>query len=346
MQTAALVRPPDQAGIPGVRRVDHFAFTVPDLPAAVTFFTEVLGGELCYVEGPVEDPEGDWMTRKLGVHPRASAKVALVRVGPSTNVELFEYTAPGRRTRPPGRNDTGWTLLSFRVDGIARAVDRLREHPGLTIESDVTTPTVRPGRSLRRVGFRTPWGQDLQLCGDFDPFAPADAGEPGPVVGEPGPVVVLGAERLALAVADLDAAVGFFISVIGATPLPPRRPLPPGAQPRVTLRLGPTDRIELRQAGPDGSTTPPRNSDAGGHHIAFHTDDVDAAARHLAAQPGVHVMGAPETIASGPIAGNRWVYFGTPVGVQMEVLCMPDGRLPYERETAARRAVSRDHSWH
>ncbi|MCJ0871918.1 VOC family protein [Streptomyces sp. AP-93] len=337
MQAAALRRRAAPAGIPTVRRVDHFAFTVPDLDGAIAFFAELLGGELCYVEGPVEDSEGDWMTRKLGVHPRASARVALLRVGPSTNLELFQYTTPDQRTRPPRPADIGWHRLVLRVADIGAAVARLRERPDVRVQADATTPTVRPGHSLRRVSFVTSWGMELQLCGDFDPLAPASAGAPGPAV-------VLGAERLALTVADLDAAVGFFASVLGATPLPPRRPPAPGAQPRVTLRLGPTDLIELRRAGPGGSP-PPRNSDIGGHHIAFHTDDVDAAARYLGEQPGVRVMGTPETISDGPIAGNRWVYFTTPIGVQMEVLCMPDGRLPYERHTTARRAASHGYSW-
>ncbi|MEV7522666.1 VOC family protein [Streptomyces sp. NPDC091371] len=337
MQPAALAQRASPAGIPTVRRVDHFAFTVPDLNGAIAFFAELLGGELCYVEGPVEASEGDWMTRKLGVHPRASARVALLRVGPSTNLELFQYTAPDQRTRPPRQGDSGWHRLALRVADIGTAAARLRERSDVVVHADTTAPTARPGHSLRRVGFSTPWGMELQLCGAFDPLAPASAGAPGRIA-------VLGAERLVLTVADLDAAVGFFTAVIGADPLPPRRPAPPGARRHVTLSLGPTDLIELRQAGP-GGPLPPRNSDIGGHHIAFHSDDVDAAARYLGEQPGVRVMGTPETISDGPIAGNRWVYFATPIGVQMEVLCMPDGRLPYERHTTARRAASHGFSW-
>lgn len=358
-----------RTGIPTIRRVDHFAFTVADLDAAIRFFTDLLGGELCYIEGPVQDPEGDWMSRKLGVHPRASALVALMRVGPYTNLELFQYAAPGQRVTPVGLGDPGGRRLSLRVADIDGAVARLQARTDVEISCDTLCPTVRHGQSVRRVGFSTSWGMELQLCGAADPLeerreaAPAAAGEqaarsePEP---EPqtdpeqeqqpesagGPVEVLGVDHLALTVADLDASVRFCTEVVGASLLPLRSPRErSGAPTRAHLRFGPTDRIELRQYEGDGSRRAPANSDVGGSHLAFHVDDVDAGAAYLAGQPGVHVMGTPETIADGPIAGNRWVYFTTPIGVQMEILCMPDGRLPYERKTTARRASSHPLSW-
>jgi len=169
-----------QRGIPGARNVDHVAYTVPDLDQAIDFFVEVIGADLLYRIGPVEDKTGDWMTTQLAVHRDASVHIAMLRLGPVTNLELFEYTAPEQR------------------------------------------------REL------------------------------------------------------------------------------------------------------------PRNSDWGGHHLAIHVEDVDVAVAYLRAQPGVTVLGEPQTIDDeGPIHGDRWVYFRTPWGMQMEVLNMPKG-MPYERHTSAR----------
>src|ERR1700750_677473 len=84
-------------GIPGATAVHHVAYTVPNLNQAVEFFTEVIGAELVYVLGPVQDSKGDWMTRHLGVPADARAYIAMLRLGPVTNLELFEYTAPGQR---------------------------------------------------------------------------------------------------------------------------------------------------------------------------------------------------------------------------------------------------------
>jgi catechol 2,3-dioxygenase-like lactoylglutathione lyase family enzyme len=170
-----------QRGIPTARNVDHIAFTVPDLDEAIGFFVKVLGGELLYQFGPVQDPQGNFMARQLNVDAKARCSIAMVRLGPVSNIELFEYDAPDQR------------------------------------------------REL------------------------------------------------------------------------------------------------------------PRNSDWGGHHLAIYVDDLEAALEYLRAQPGVTILGEPQLIKGGPIAGNRWIYFLTPWGLQMEVMHQPPAEAPYERNTPARR---------
>src|SRR5699024_10758115 len=59
----------------------------------------------------------------------------------------------------------------------------------------------------------------------------------------------------------------------------------------------------------------PRNSDIGGHHLAFYVDDIDEATQYLREQEGVRVLGEP-TASSGTSAGQRWVYFLSPWGMQ------------------------------
>jgi hypothetical protein len=49
----------------------------------------------------------------------------------------------------------------------------------------------------------------------------------------------------------------------------------------------------------------------------------------------VRILGEPQTIADGPIAGNRWVYFLTPWGMQMELIHLPT-TAPYEQQTHTR----------
>jgi glyoxylase I family protein len=68
----------------------------------------------------------------------------------------------------------------------------------------------------------------------------------------------------------------------------------------------------------------PRNSDIGGHHVALYVDDLDKAVAHLH-EHGVTVLGEP-TASSGPSAGQRWVYFLAPGGMQWELVSYPDGK--------------------
>ncbi|TXS42206.1 VOC family protein [Streptomyces sp. uw30] len=205
----------------------------------------------------------------------------------------------------------------------------------------------------------------LALCGPARPETREGARTTGRFVPEPlshttqgrGPLGLLGVDSVGYTVADLDAATAFFTHVLGAevvetsdeTSADHTGHWPPGAERtrRVVLRTGPTANCELSQCGTNAlHRRPPLNSDIGGHHLAFYVDDVDTAAAYLSRQPGVTLMGEPETITAGPIAGDRWLYFGTPIGIQMELIHMPDGSLPYEAQTAARRAAPGHLRWH
>jgi catechol 2,3-dioxygenase-like lactoylglutathione lyase family enzyme len=77
-------------------------------------------------------------------------------------------------------------------------------------------------------------------------------------------------------------------------------------------------------SAPDQNPAQPRNSDIGGHHVAFYVDDLDEAVAYLRGR-GVTVLGDP-TASSGPSEGQRWVYFLTPWGMQMELVSYPDGK--------------------
>jgi glyoxylase I family protein len=75
---------------------------------------------------------------------------------------------------------------------------------------------------------------------------------------------------------------------------------------------------------PDQRQAMPRNSDYGGHHVAFYVDDLDAAVDELRAR-GVQVLGEPTT-SKGPSEGQRWVYFLAPWGMQFELVSYPGGK--------------------
>lgn len=88
---------------------------------------------------------------------------------------------------------------------------------------------------------------------------------------------------------------------------------------------------------PDQRTRPPRNSDHGGHHIAIYVEDLDSAVAYLRRR-GVRVLGEP-TASTGPSAGQRWVYFLAPWGMQFELVSYPGGKA----FDAAARAAGEDH---
>lgn len=97
-------------------------------------------------------------------------------------------------------------------------------------------------------------------------------------------------------------------------------------------RCGNGSNFEIFEYELDGrNEQQPANSDVGGHHLAFYVDDIDAAIEYLK-DSGVRVLGEP-THSSGPAKGQRWVYFLSPWGMQMELVSFPDGKA-YQAERA------------
>ena len=78
----------------------------------------------------------------------------------------------------------------------------------------------------------------------------------------------------------------------------------------------------------------PKNSDVGGHHLAFYVDDFDAALRYLKSK-GVRIQGEPVVRTAGPSGGQTWAYFLTPWGMQLELVSFPRGKA-YERDMEMR----------
>ena len=157
---------------------------------------------------------------------------------------------------------------------------------------------------------------------------------------------LLGVEHVGLTVPDMEAATRFFVDVLGAEVLFEVGPFSSdddwmrthlGVHPRAAirrlrmLRLASGPSIELFEyVSPDRDASRPRNSDAGGHHLAFYVTDMTAAVDHLK-RCGVECLGEPTTMTEGASAGLTWVYFLAPWGLQLELVCAPRG-LEYGKQ--------------
>jgi glyoxylase I family protein len=75
---------------------------------------------------------------------------------------------------------------------------------------------------------------------------------------------------------------------------------------------------------PTPQAAQPRNSDIGGHHLAFYVDDMGAAVAYLRAE-GIEVLGEP-TASGAASAGQSFLYFLSPWGMQLELVSFPDGK--------------------
>lgn len=150
--------------LPGLRRIDHVGFTVPDLEQAHRFLVDVLGCEYLYSLGPFSHPDegDDWMTRHLAVHPdTVMVENRWFRLAGQTLFEVFHYSAPDQQTQPPRNSDVGGHHVALYVDDLDAAVNHLRT-AGVEV-LDGPTASRGPAEGNRWIYFRSPWGMQFEL---------------------------------------------------------------------------------------------------------------------------------------------------------------------------------------
>ncbi|MCW2760702.1 MAG: Glyoxalase/bleomycin resistance protein/dioxygenase [Marmoricola sp.] len=147
--------------IPGLRRLDHIGFTVPDLDEATRFLVDVLGCEWLYSLGPFSSDD-DWMAEHLAVHPRSVMREnRWFRCGDQAVFEVFDYIAPGQQLTPPRNSDVGGHHVALYVDDLDAAVEHL-EGLGVRVLGG-TTASKGPAAGNRWVYFLAPWGMQFEL---------------------------------------------------------------------------------------------------------------------------------------------------------------------------------------
>jgi catechol 2,3-dioxygenase-like lactoylglutathione lyase family enzyme len=157
---------------------------------------------------------------------------------------------------------------------------------------------------------------------------------------------IRGIDHIGFTVPDMAQAVAFFSDVMGCKKAMSFGPFadPKGnfmqdlvnVNPRAEIkeitmmRCGQGANIELFQyTSPDQKTEMPRNSDHGGHHIAFYVKDIKAAVDKARAL-GLKTMMGPFDVKEGPAAGQSITYVLTPWDMQLELISYPKG-MAYEK---------------
>ena len=158
-----------------------------------------------------------------------------------------------------------------------------------------------------------------------------------------------GTDHIGFTVPDIEKATEFFVDVIGCELVYSLGPFQKdddwmkdhlNVHPRTIMRelrffrCGNGTNFEVFQYEPaEGQAPQPRNSDIGGHHLAFYVDDLDLAITYLKSK-GVEFLGEPTTSANASL-GQRWVYFLSPWGMQFELVSFPEGKQ-YEKDAKVR----------
>lgn len=159
-----------------------------------------------------------------------------------------------------------------------------------------------------------------------------------------------GAEHFGFTVPNLKEAIEFFENIIGAEVVyeigpfasednwmkehlnvDPRTIIPKAA----IVKCGNGANFEIFEYEVENQVKiMPKNSDWGGRHIAFYVDDMDEAVKFLK-ENNIEILGEPTYMTEGLSAGETWVYFLSPWGMQLELISYNEGKA-YEKETEVR----------
>ncbi|MFV0253955.1 MAG: VOC family protein [Beutenbergiaceae bacterium] len=155
-----------------------------------------------------------------------------------------------------------------------------------------------------------------------------------------------GSDHIGFTVPNLDEADDFLVNVLGATRVLEQPGFRDEHGETMSVQLGVPARAGIRRFNfyrmgygsnyevfeydvADQAEQVPLNSDVGGHHIGIYVDDIDAAVAYLRDR-GIDVMGQIVPSGGGS-AGNRWIYFRAPWGLQFELVSFPAGKA-YEQD--------------
>lgn len=137
-----------------VTRIDHLGYVVGDLDRAGRFFVEALGATLNEARrGTLADDDGDAMTRRFGVHPRARAHYAFYWIGDG-QVELMQWESPTRSESVQSNQDAGGRHIAVATPDMDATLAAIREFGDCEI------------REPNPAGFiyvKTPFGLEVQL---------------------------------------------------------------------------------------------------------------------------------------------------------------------------------------
>jgi catechol 2,3-dioxygenase-like lactoylglutathione lyase family enzyme len=338
----------------GLVGTDHVGLTVPDIDVAIAWFKDVMGATNPLSFGPISDPKGTLMRDLLDVNRHAVIdRIALLRIGHSANIELFQYRAPDQNRTFPKNSDWAGHHVAFYVRDIDAAVAYM-ERRGVEKFKGPFPITSGPAAGQTINYFKTPFGTYIefisyphgmayQRTARVPLWSPKVNGLDSVVTKVPG---LLGIDHIGITVPDIHAAAAWFERVLGF-----RNPLTfgPISDPIGTLmhdlvdvdRRAVIDQIRMVAGGrganvelfqyqaPHQSHRFARNSDYGAHHIAFYVRDIEAGVAYMKSR-GVHKLLGPFPITSGPAAGQTINYFRTPFGTYVELISYPHG-MAYQR---------------
>ena len=165
------------------------------------------------------------------------------------------------------------------------------------------------------------------------------------MLGLPG---LVGTDHIGFTVPDIEQAHDFFVRVIGCEHIysvGPHRADDDWMQTHLNVhpravarhirfyRCGHGANFEIFEyETPEEQAPQPKNTDIGGHHLAFYVEDMSTAVEYLRSH-GLRILGEA-TASKNASEGQHFLYFLSPWGMQFELVSFPGGKA-YEESAGS-----------
>ena len=138
-------------------RLAYCSFVVPDLDAAVQFFTTWLGFDILSEEGPIQSDSDDRITRQYAMPERATGRSSLLGLG-GQQIQLREWVVYGQGLNPLRESTVPGCSIAVRVARFDATLEQLKQIPRMRL--------LEINREAGFVYCFTPFGIQLQLLRD------------------------------------------------------------------------------------------------------------------------------------------------------------------------------------
>ncbi|TDB86310.1 hypothetical protein E1264_18230 [Actinomadura sp. KC216] len=139
------------------RVLDHVGMSVPDLDAAVAFFTAHFAAREVF-----RLPRVDGGAGRLGAPDDAAFALAMLDIG-GARVELIQWWSQDASGAPPRADLPGGTHLGIEVDDLPAALAALAAVPGVGVVGRPVTFEEGPTPGMSNAFVTTPWGGLIEL---------------------------------------------------------------------------------------------------------------------------------------------------------------------------------------
>lgn len=140
-----------------VSAIDHVGLNVPDIDAAIAFFTDLMGARVLADTRPQAIPVS-WKSQFNWHDSSNLQRFVMLEMAGGAKIELFQYRGPDVDPTHPHGDDAGASHIALQTQDIDASLALLEARKVKILSQPITNPD-----GIRWFYFMTPWGSQIEL---------------------------------------------------------------------------------------------------------------------------------------------------------------------------------------